>query len=170
MDDLRLPTTTRTEQPRRTYLVTGTLGTVLFVASGLLWDTHPFLGSLTLELGGGAFIVFLLAFLLPSILGYAERVRRVTLMWSSAAVEDLFGDYPDEELRVLLESVELGSFPPRPSLRNGVTDTGTRERGHRVLARTWSVGPTAMQYYVRTDRRLQRTVVITNLRRLAGSA
>lgn len=110
----------------RTYVISGSLGLGFFTVSGLLWEPVPFAGSLFLELGGGAFIVFLLEFLLPSFLGYADSVLqslRVThLVWSDAAVEELVTDFLDDtEFQLLLEAVAMGPFPTRRSRRARVT-------------------------------------------------
>jgi hypothetical protein len=162
MEPGQLPSTT-TER-RRTYLISGSLGIALFTASGLLWDEHPFAGSVFLELGGGAFIVFLLEFLLPSILGYALRPTR--LVWRDAAVDALVTDYPDDvEYQGLVKAVEKGPYPATRSWWHGVSDTGAREEQHPVLAKTVAVGPTTMRYYVK-DRSIRgRTVVVVDLER-----
>jgi hypothetical protein len=169
MEPGQLPSTT-TERPR-TYLISGSLGIVLFTVSGLLWDEHPFAGSLFLELGGGAFIVFLLEFILPSFLGYADsmlRVLRVTrLVWRDSAVEALVTDYVDDvEYQRLVEAVERGPYPARKSWWRRITDTGALEEDqHPVLAKTVPVGPTTMRYYVKDRTVRSRTVVVVGLER-----
>lgn len=172
MDPAQLPSAT-IGRPR-TYLISGSLGLVFFTISGLLWNDYPFAGSLFLELGGGAFIVFLLEFILPSFLGYADsvlQVLRVTyLVWRDAAVEVLMTDYVDEaEYRRLLEAIEKGPYPARKSRWSGVTDTGEREEQCRVLAKTVPVGPTIMRYFVKDRSIRRRTVVIVGLRRQPAS-
>lgn len=143
---------------------------VFFTISGLSWNGGSFAGSLFLELGGGAFIVFLLEFLLPSFLGYADtvmRVLRVTqLVWRDAAVEVLIIDYGDDaDYQQLIAAVERGPYPTRESWWSRVTDTGDREEQCRVLARTVPVGPTTIRYYVKDRTVRSRTVVVVGLDR-----
>lgn len=171
MDPASLPSlpSTLTGRPR-TYFLSGSLGVVFFTVSGVFWDPHPFLGSLFLELGGGAFIVFLLEFLLPSFLGYADSVlqvlRTTELVWTDNAVEVLVTDYVDDaEFQRLLDAVARGRYPARGTGRGSVAETGDRAGGRRVLAKDVPVGPTTLKYYV-SDRSMRRkTVVIVGLER-----
>lgn len=165
-----LPTTVK-ERPH-TYFLTGGLGAVLFTASGLVWDAHQFLGSLLLELGGGAFIVFLLEFLLPVVLTYADgatRVLRVTeLVWSSGAVLSLM-DYDDlSEVHELLEGCQHATYPARASARNGAYETGDRIDGCRVFNQ--QIAPHSLLfYYVPQGGRLRRKrVVIAAVTKISG--
>jgi len=160
-----------TQRPR-TYLISGVLGVVLFTLSWLWWDRgQSFLGSLFLELGGGAFIVFLLEVLLPSALGYADTalaaLQVTTLLeWSDDAVEALLSDPLDDAGQArLLAAIERGPYPARRSLLGGVSDTGERRHGHRVLQKVLPAGRTTMRYYVSERARRRRTVVIVGLRR-----
>ena len=120
--------------PPRTYLISGVLGVTFFTLSWLWWDGQSFIGSFFLELGGGAFIVFLLEVLLPSALGYAgsalAALQVTTLLeWSDGAVEALLSDsFDDVEQARLLDVVAHGPFPARRSLLRRVSDT--RERRH----------------------------------------
>ena len=157
----------------RTYLVSGVLGVVFFTLSWTWWDRgQSFLGSFFLELGGGAFIVFLLEVHVPSALGYAgtalAALSVTTLLeWSDEAVEALVADTRDDaEQARLLGEVERGPFPARRSLLRGVTDTGELRAGRRVLSRVLPPGHTAIHYYVAERARRRRVVVIVGLRRL----
>jgi hypothetical protein len=150
-------------------VISGVLGLAAFTASGLLWDAHPFLGQLFMELGGGAFIVFLLEVVLPSALGYADSMRRVlrvtTLVWSQSAVTSLVTHYDDDEGTWLADEVRKARFPAHATLLGRVRSTGEDEQGHPVLARTLPVGPTTVRYYVRDRGSRRRTVVIAALQR-----
>jgi hypothetical protein len=159
----------------RTYLVSGVLGLGFFTLAWVWWDGQPFLGALFMELGGGAFIVFLLEVLVPSALGYAGTVfaaLAVTteLVWSDAAVEGLLAAPLDEtEQARLFAAIEKGPYPARPTLLGTISDTGERVRGRRVLARELALsataGPMTMRYYVRDRGLRRRTVVIAGLGR-----
>ena len=160
-----------TQRPR-TYLVSGVLGVVFFTLSWVWWGNgQSFLGSFFLELGGGAFIVFLLEVLLPSALGYADTALAAfgvttLLEWSDDAVEALVADPWDEvEQAQVLAAVGRGPFPARRSLLGGVTDTGERRDGRPVLQRALPVGRPAVGYYVGDRARRRRTVVIAGLLR-----
>jgi hypothetical protein len=128
-----------------------------------VWDAHPFLGALLLELGGGAFIVFLLEFLLPVVLTYADgatRVLRTTeLVWSSRAVLSLM-DYEDStEVHDLLEGCQRAAYPARASARNGVYETSDRIEGCRVLNQ--QITPHSLLfYYVPQGKRVRRKRVV----------
>jgi hypothetical protein len=162
-----------TQRPR-TYLISGLLGVVCFTLSWAWWDGQSFLGSFFLELGGGAFIVFLLEVLLPSALGYADsalaRLQVTTLLeWSDDAVEALLAVPRDEtEQARLLAAVERGPFPVRRSALGRVVDTGERRHGHRVLERSLPGTRTTLSYYVSERAGRRRTVVIVGLRRRHG--
>ena len=162
-----------TQRPR-TYLISGLLGLAFFTLSWVWWDGQSFVGSLFLELGGGAFIVFLLEVLLPSALGYADSALgalQVTtvLEWSTDAVVALFSNPPDEAERArLLGAIERGPYPARPSRLHGVTATGEYDDGHRVLEKPLVTGRTTMRYYVSERRWRRRTVVIVDLRHRRG--
>ncbi|MGH3899544.1 MAG: hypothetical protein ACRDTA_15140 [Pseudonocardiaceae bacterium] len=165
-----LPRTVK-ERPR-TYLISGGLGAALFTASGLLWEAHPFFGSLLLELGGGAFIVFLLEVVLPTVLTYtdgATRVLRVTeLVWSPAAVLAVT-DYDDKsEVDELFEGCERATYPGHVSARSGVHATGTRIDGFRVFSQ--QVAPHSLLFYYvpRHGRLRKKRVVIAAVTRLSG--
>ena len=126
--------------PPRTYLISGVLGVTFFTLSWLWWDGQSFIGSFFLELGGGAFIVFLLEGCLPSALGYAgsalAALQVTTLLeWSDGAVEALLSDsFDDVEQARLLDVVAHGPFPARRSLLRRVS-------GHaRAPARAPGVG------------------------------
>jgi hypothetical protein len=157
-------------QPPRTYLISGVLGVAFFTLAGLWWDGQSFVGSLFLELGGGAFIVFLLEVLLPSALGYAgtafATLQTVTLLeWSPEAVEALLSEPLDEgERGALLAAVARGPYPARPFRPRGVSDTGETRHGQRVLAKALPAGR-ELRYYVSQSDRRRRTVVIVGLRR-----
>jgi hypothetical protein len=159
-----------TRRPR-TYLLSGLLGVALFTLSWLWWDGQSFLPSLFLELGGGAFIVFLIEVLLPSALGYADSalgaLRVTTLLeWSDDAVDALLSDPLEEaELARLLAAVARGPYPAHRFWRSGVSDSGDRRNGHRVLDKALPTGRTTVRYYVRRRGRGHRTVVIVGLRR-----
>jgi hypothetical protein len=165
-----LPKTTK-ERPR-TYFVSGGLGAALFTASGLLWDAHQFLSSLLLELGGGAFIVFLLEFVLPTVLTYTDDATwglRVTeLVWLPVAVLALT-EYDDmSEVHELFEGCERANYPSRASTRSGVYDTGSRMNGFRVFSQ--QVAPHSLLfYYVPQRARLRKKrVIIAAVTRLSG--
>lgn len=157
-------------QPPRTYIISGVLGVTFFSLAWLWWDGQSYLGSLFLELGGGAFIVFLLEVLLPSALGYAgtafATLQTVTLLeWSADAAEALLTEPLDESERLaLLAAIARGPYPARPFRLRGVSDTGETRHGQRVLEK---VLPTdrALRYYVSESSRRRRTVVIVGLRR-----
>lgn len=163
-----LPKTVK-ERPH-TYFISGGLGAGLFTASGLLWDTHPFFGSLLLELGGGAFIVFLLEFVLPIALTYADdatRVLRVTeLVWSPAAVLSLMSYEDTAEVHELLEGCQQATYPARASVRAGAYDTGTRIEGYRVFNQQIS-SHSLLFYYVPQRSRLRKRVVIAAVTKLS---
>lgn len=158
-----------TQRPR-TYLISGLLGVIFFTLSWVWWDGQSFVGSLFLELGGGAFIVFLLEVLLPSALGYADTALaalQVTtaLEWSTDAVDALFAIPLDEaEQARLLAAIERGPYPTRPSRLHDVSDTGDRRDGHPVLRKALAAEQAAMHYYVSERRWRGRTVVIVDLR------
>ncbi len=163
--------TTAPDRPR-TYLISGGLGVVFFTISGLLWEVNSFLGSLFLELGGGAAIVFLLEFILPSALGYADNVSKVLrvtdLVWSGRAVESLVTEYGDEwEVHQLFDSIGNGRYPTRSSRWRGVVDTGAQQEGCRVLRRTMSPGPTSLCYYVKSKNLRRKTVVIVSISKVS---
>ena len=149
------------------------LGLVLFTLSWVWWGNgQSFVGSLFLELGGGAFIVFLLEVLVPSALGYADTARaalQVTtlLEWSDDAVEALLTLAEADQAR-LLADIERGPYPVRRSWPGGVSDTGERRDGHPVLQKILPAGRTAMRYYVSDRARRRRTVVIVGLRHHRG--
>lgn len=108
----------------RAYLVAGVLGIALFAGAGLLWGDEGFLASMLLELGGGAFIVFLLEFLLPRALRYADdgawgvALRRVGIVWSDEAMESLIG-FDDDEVRELLRTCRRAGFPDKSKVSVG---------------------------------------------------
>jgi hypothetical protein len=157
--------------PPRTYLISGVLGVTFFILAWLWWDGQSFIGSFFLELGGGAFIVFLLEVLLPSALGYAgsalAALQVTTLLeWSDDAVEALLSDsFDDVEQARLIDVVAHGPFPARRSLLRRVSDTHERRHGHRVLEKVLPAGRTTLRYYVSERRGRRRTVVIVGLRR-----
>ena len=157
--------------PPRTYLISGVLGVTFFTLAWLWWDGQSFIGSFFLELGGGAFIVFLLEVLLPSALGYAgsalAALQVTTLLeWSDDAVETLLSDsFDDVEQARLLDVVAHGPFPARRSLLRRVSDTRERRHGHRVLEKVLPAGRTTLRYYVSERSGRRRTVVIVGLRR-----
>lgn len=149
-------------------MISGGLGIIFFTISGLLWDISSFLGSLFLELGGGAVIVFLLEFILPSALGYADNVSKVLrvtdLVWSGTAVESLVTEYDDErEVHQLFDTIGNSRYPARSSRWRGIVDTGDRQEGHRVLSRTIWPGPTSLSYYVKSKNLRRKTVVIVSI-------
>ncbi|MGH8603109.1 MAG: hypothetical protein ACREXR_10165 [Gammaproteobacteria bacterium] len=174
MDEQPLSTalpTTAPDRPR-TYLISGGLGVIFFTISGLLWNVNSFLGSLFLELGGGAVIVFLLEFILPSVLGYADNVSKVLraadLVWSDGAVESLVTEYGDEwEVQQLFDSIGNGRYPARSNRWRGVTATGTQQEGCPVLRRTVSPGPTSLCYYVKSKNLRRKTVVIVSISKIS---
>jgi hypothetical protein len=157
-------------QPPRTYLISGVLGVTFFLLAWLWWDGQSFVGSFFLELGGGAFIVFLLEVLLPSALGYAgsalAALQVTTLLeWSDDAVEALLsGSFDETEQARLLEGVAQGPFPARRSLLRRVSDTGEHRHGHRVLEKALPAGRATVRYYLSERSRRRRTVVIVGLR------
>jgi hypothetical protein len=159
-----------TRRPR-TYLLSGLLGVAFFTLSWMWWDGQSFLPSLFLELGGGAFIVFLIEVLLPSALGYADSalaaLQVTTLLeWSDDAVNALLSDPLEEsEQAQLLAAVAHGPYPGRRSRLGGVSDTGERRNGHRVLDKALPTGRTIVRYYVSRRGFRRRTVVIVGLRR-----
>jgi hypothetical protein len=165
-----LPKTVR-ERPR-TYFISGGLGVALFTASGLLGEEHPFVGSLLLELGGGAFIVFLLEFLLPTVLTYADgatRVLRVTeLVWSPAAVLAVMDYDETSEVDELFEGCERATYPGRASARSGVHDTGIRIDGFRVFSQQIAAHSLLFYYVPRRGRLRKKRVVIVAVTRLSG--
>lgn len=165
----------------RTYLISGVLGVAFFTLSWVWWgDGQSFLGELFMELGGGAFIVFLLEVLVPSALGYAGSVfaaLQITteLVWTDPAVDGLLADPLDERDQArLLDAVAKGPYPGRPSLFGRVADTRERVQGRRVLARELDLGAgtagTTLRYYVRDRGLRHRTVVIVGLTRRAAAA
>lgn len=163
-----------TQRPR-TYLFSGVLGVVFFTLAWRWWGNgQSFLGSFFLELGGGAFIVFLLEVLVPSALGYADTARAAlqvttSLEWSDDAVDALLSDPRDEaEQARLLAAVARGPYPARSSRLRRVGDTGERRHGHPVLERALPGTSTTMRYYVSERDRRRRTVVIVGVRRRAG--
>jgi hypothetical protein len=165
-----LPKTVK-ERPRM-YFISGGLGAALFTASGLVWDAHQFLSALFLELGGGAFIVFLLEFVLPTVLTYADdatRGLRVTeLAWSPVAVLAVM-DYDDmSEVHELFEGCERANYPSRASTRSGVYDTGTRIDGFRVFSQ--QVAPHSLLFYYvpRRARLRKKRVIIAAVTRLSS--
>ncbi len=113
------------ERRGRTYVLTGTLGAVFFTLSGLFWDRHQFFGSLFLELGGGAFIVFLLEFVLPAALGATDSALkfRTRIVWASSALGDLLTKADEAQLDGALAAVRADSrpFPSRRSRKRGIT-------------------------------------------------
>jgi hypothetical protein len=163
--------TTAPDRPR-TYLISGGLGVIFFTISGLLWNVNSFLGSLFLELGGGALIVFLLEFILPSALGYADNVSKVLratdLVWSDNAVESLVTEYGDEwEVHQLFDSIGNGRYPSRSSRWRGIEDTGAQQEGRRVFRRTVPPGPTSLCYYVKSKNLRRKTVVIVSISKIS---
>jgi hypothetical protein len=159
-----------TQRPR-TYLISGVLGVAFFTLSAVWWNGQSFAGALFLELGGGAFIVFLLEVLLPSALGYADTalaaLQTTTLLeWSDDAVDALLADPSEEaERALLLAAITRGPYPKRRSRLHGVIDTGERRHGRPVLEKVLPAGRTTMRYYVSERGRRRRTVVIVGLRR-----
>jgi hypothetical protein len=113
------------ERRGRTYVLTGTLGAIFFTLSGIFWNRTPFLGSLFLELGGGAFIVFLLEFVLPAALGATESVLkfRTRIVWASSALGDLLTKVDELQLDETLAAVrnDRRPFPSRASRKRRIT-------------------------------------------------
>jgi hypothetical protein len=161
----------RLKELPRTYLISGGLGLVFFVASGLLWDGGSFAGSLFLELGGGAFIVFLLDFLLPTALTYADGatrgVRVTKLVWDPDAARSLAKYQDHGRAEELLASIELGGFPARPSSASGIYETSDRVDGSVVLSRQITKDSILTYYVPHRSWRGQKTVVIMSIMPLA---
>jgi hypothetical protein len=163
-----------TEGPRA-YLLAGVLGLLFFVGSGLLWDNGSFVGSLLIELGGGAFIVFLLEFLLPRALRYADdapwHVALVTIdiNWPEQVIESLLTDYSDAEAEEILRSCRRrAAFPTRGKISAGVFDTGRRVGGRPVLSQ--QVGADVLLRYrvEKAGRPGRKTVFVMDLVRVSG--
>ncbi|HEY6424086.1 MAG TPA: hypothetical protein VIY28_12730 [Pseudonocardiaceae bacterium] len=158
----------------RAYFIAGWLGVVLFVSSGLLWGPNgTFVGALLLELGGGAFIVFLLEFLLPRALRYADDatwhvpLARIDIAWSDQATEALVTDYSDAEVETLLRRCRRrAAFPTKGKVSSGVFDTGGRVGEHCILSQ--QVGADFLLYYYaeRRGRPGRKTVFIADIRRV----
>jgi len=94
-----------------------------------------------LELGGGAFIVFLLEFLLPRALRYADdatwhvALAKIDITWSDRAVESLLTDFSDVEVEgVVRRCRRRAAFPSEAKASAGVFDTGTVVGGRSVLS------------------------------------
>jgi hypothetical protein len=141
------------------------------VASGFFWDNGSFAGSLLLELGGGAFIVFLLDFLLPRALTYADgatRGLRVTkLVWDPDAASSLARYYAHGKAEAVLASIELGGFPARPSSASGIYATGRRVDGAGVLSRQITKDSILTYYVPRRTWSDPKTVVIMSIHPLS---
>lgn len=143
------------------YVVIGALGLALFTFSGLLWDAHPFWAQLLLELGGGAFIAFLLEFVLPKLRAATGRVRpalKTELAWSHEATETILFDAPVRDRQAIIETLTQRGLPAHVSPRRGVRPALEDARGNLVLAVPSSTFEVV--YQVRWRSPLRRTATI----------
>jgi hypothetical protein len=159
----------------RAYLIAGGLGLLLFVSSGLLWNNGSFLGALLLELGGGAFIVFLLEFLLPRALRYADdatwhvALAKIDITWSDQVIESLLTDYSDAEVEELLRSCQRrAAFPAKSKSSAGIFDTGRKVGDHPVLSQQVGADVLLCYYTEKAGRLARKTVFIIDIVRVLG--
>jgi hypothetical protein len=163
-----------TEGPRA-YFIAGALGLLLFVSSGLLWNNGSFAGSLLLELGGGAFIVFLLEFLLPRALRYADdapwyvALAKIDINWSDQVIDSLLTDYSDAEVEEILRRCRRrAAFPIRSKSSAGTFDTGRKVGGRPVLSQQFGADVLLCYCVEKASRPRRKTVFIMDVVRVSG--